>query len=143
MFCLSEEKDLLSQWRGYADDGKGIFIGFNGEFLDGICSLYTSPSKDPKATIFFDKVHYDKNIANDYINETGISNVEKCQTVDELKQCVFGAMAKLEKESPYFKNSSFAEEPLIAIFSKLSVFPVISIFSLFIKKEISPILEGK
>jgi len=44
------------------------------------------------------------------INETGISNVEKCQTIDELKQCVFGAMAKLEKESPYFKNSSFAEE---------------------------------
>ena len=110
VFCLSEEKDLLSQWRGYADDGKGISIGFNGEFLDGICSLYTSPSKDPKATIFFDKVHYDKNIANDYINETGISNVEKCQTIDELKQCVFGAMAKLEKESPYFKNSSFAEE---------------------------------
>ena len=27
-FCLSEQPDLLSQWRGYADDGKGISIGF-------------------------------------------------------------------------------------------------------------------
>lgn len=29
IFCLSENKDLLSQWRGYANDGKGISIGFD------------------------------------------------------------------------------------------------------------------
>lgn len=26
--CFSERKDCLSQWRDYADDGKGISIGF-------------------------------------------------------------------------------------------------------------------
>ena len=31
--CFSESKDKLSQWRGYAQDGKGIAIGFNKEFL--------------------------------------------------------------------------------------------------------------
>ena len=71
---------------------------------------YPEEVREKNNNYYEDKVHYDKNIANDYINETGISNVEKCQTIDELKQCVFGAMAKLEKESPYFKNSSFAEE---------------------------------
>lgn len=27
--CFSEESDLLSQWRAYADDGQGVSIGFN------------------------------------------------------------------------------------------------------------------
>ncbi|MBX4992876.1 hypothetical protein ABID08_002046 [Rhizobium binae] len=31
--CLSEQCDLLSQWRGYADDGRGFCIGFRGEKL--------------------------------------------------------------------------------------------------------------
>ena len=32
--CLSEEGDLLSQWRGYADDGRGVAIGLNRTHLD-------------------------------------------------------------------------------------------------------------
>ena len=31
--CLSTEEDMLSQWRGYADDGFGFCIGFNTEKL--------------------------------------------------------------------------------------------------------------
>ena len=27
--CLSKEKDLLSQWRGYGDDGRGVAIRFD------------------------------------------------------------------------------------------------------------------
>lgn len=33
-FCLSEEGDLLSQWRGYADDASGVSIGFSHAYLD-------------------------------------------------------------------------------------------------------------
>lgn len=32
-FCLSEDGDLLSQWRGYADDATGVAIGFSSEYL--------------------------------------------------------------------------------------------------------------
>ncbi|WP_435257542.1 DUF2971 domain-containing protein [Thioclava sp. FR2] len=32
--CFSEERDLLSQWRGYADDGAGFSITFRKEVLD-------------------------------------------------------------------------------------------------------------
>lgn len=35
--CFSEERDLLSQWCEYADNGKGIVIGFNLECLRKIC----------------------------------------------------------------------------------------------------------
>lgn len=31
--CFSEERDLLSQWRGYADDASGVAIGFNVQYL--------------------------------------------------------------------------------------------------------------
>lgn len=33
-FCLSEKGDLLSQWRGYAQDGEGFAIGFSSDYLD-------------------------------------------------------------------------------------------------------------
>lgn len=33
-FCLSEEPDLLSQWRGYAADGTGFSIGFKRQYLE-------------------------------------------------------------------------------------------------------------
>lgn len=33
-FCLSEEGDLLSQWRGYAEDATGISIGFSRTYLE-------------------------------------------------------------------------------------------------------------
>ena len=32
-FCVSEDGDLLSQWRGYADDARGIAIGFDRDAL--------------------------------------------------------------------------------------------------------------
>jgi hypothetical protein len=33
-FCLSEEGDILSQWRGYSQDGHGFSIGFSKEYLE-------------------------------------------------------------------------------------------------------------
>jgi hypothetical protein len=33
-FCLSEDGDLLSQWRGYASDATGVAIGFSTEYLN-------------------------------------------------------------------------------------------------------------
>jgi hypothetical protein len=35
-FCLSSEKDVLSQWRGYADDAQGVAIGFCRDGLESL-----------------------------------------------------------------------------------------------------------
>lgn len=35
-FCLSKDSDVLSQWRGYADNGAGIAIGFRRDILEGL-----------------------------------------------------------------------------------------------------------
>lgn len=34
--CFSQEGDLLSQWRGYADDGSGVAIGFDFEGMKAL-----------------------------------------------------------------------------------------------------------
>ena len=53
-FCLSEKGDLLSQWRGYADDGTGVAIGFNLDFFKNL-NKKTEESIIP-IIIDFDKV---------------------------------------------------------------------------------------
>lgn len=38
-FCLSEDGDLLSQWRGYADDARGVAVGFARTYLTSLADL--------------------------------------------------------------------------------------------------------
>ena len=49
--CFSETGDLLSQWRGYANDGNGISIGFNKKILSSLNSYHF--------TYGFRKIEYD------------------------------------------------------------------------------------
>jgi hypothetical protein len=51
-FCLSEEGDLLSQWRGYAGEAHGVAIGFSRTYLDWLGSL---------TSFTLQKVRYDPN----------------------------------------------------------------------------------
>lgn len=43
-FCLSEKRDLLSQWRGYAALGKGVCIGFSTDYLRALCGAPSNPT---------------------------------------------------------------------------------------------------
>lgn len=38
-FCLSEDGDILSQWRGYAADASGVAIGFSKPYLRSLAAL--------------------------------------------------------------------------------------------------------
>jgi hypothetical protein len=54
-FCLSAEPDLLSQWRGYANDGQGFSIGFSKEYLE----KRSKAKGEGEFTIFLSKVLYE------------------------------------------------------------------------------------
>ncbi len=63
VLCLSEKGDLLSQWRGYADDGRGVSIGFNKEYLERLGNIRLNRSNENKdGTNSFNvrKILYDK-----------------------------------------------------------------------------------
>lgn len=57
-FCLSEEGDLLSQWRGYAADASGVAIGFSRPYL---LSLAASNRGSDKPGFSLDQVEYSPN----------------------------------------------------------------------------------
>ncbi len=63
-FCLSEEGDLLSQWRGYADDGKGISIGFSKDYLESIANK-SLPGIFPEIRLH--KIEYDSKKQSDLL----------------------------------------------------------------------------
>ena len=111
VFCLSASKDLLSQWRGYADDGKGISIGFKKTFLDKIHDLNFIHHSSNAASFLLDQVFYDESEATDLImNDTGLNNFSLCVNNEEEKQCLELSMAKTAFEAPFYKKSAFAEE---------------------------------
>lgn len=57
-FCLSEQRDLLSQWRGYAGDGSGVCIGFSKQYLEWLAE----DRPDPETPGFsLQKVKYERN----------------------------------------------------------------------------------
>lgn len=45
-FCMSEKPDVLSQWRGYSDDGAGVSVGFSKDYLVSIKDQFWSAPKD-------------------------------------------------------------------------------------------------
>lgn len=56
-FCMSKEGDLLSQWRGYAQDGMGFSIGFDKTKLAQLTKK--RHEKDFSAVLILQKVEYE------------------------------------------------------------------------------------
>jgi hypothetical protein len=64
-FCLSETGDLLSQWRGYADNASGVSIGFRTEFLSNLKTRIASPTE-----LGLSAVNYDPEAVRELITPT-------------------------------------------------------------------------
>jgi Protein of unknown function (DUF2971). len=58
--CFSRKGDLLSQWRAYGDDGRGVSIGFDSKLLYQV--------ESPKNDIYIEDVLYDKEKQFEYIH---------------------------------------------------------------------------
>lgn len=58
--CLSSRGDMLSQWRGYANDAAGVAIGFNEDFLHQL--------RERTPGIFLERVIYERAAQVDLLN---------------------------------------------------------------------------
>jgi Protein of unknown function (DUF2971) len=56
-FCMSEEGDLLSQWRAYADNGAGASIGFGHQYFEELGN--TKRDRNDEFSAHLTKVEYD------------------------------------------------------------------------------------
>lgn len=79
--CFSEERDLLSQWRGYAADGAGFSITFYREALERIAGEH------PESKLELTKIAY------------GYQDQEEINDIVRLLYDTFGEDAKLYMES--------------------------------------------
>ena len=139
-FCLSKKKDNLGQWRGYADDGAGIAIGFKYNVLKKFIPSTTRNSlSEPNLTL--DEIHYKNEEelleeitkkadekADEIENgiENGIENKDICKIITELVNQIKGnsevtfsskEAAKIIVEAlvaitefPFYKMKAFEEE---------------------------------
>jgi hypothetical protein len=130
-FCLSENGDLLSQWRGYADDGQGVSIGFKKTFFKKILELISDSDEERDITFEFKPIIYDDEEAREYICiESGIEEFSSCKNFKNESECVKNAIKNVARAAPFYKNSAFEEEcewRLVASYVSSKITP--SIFS--------------
>lgn len=98
--CFSEEGDVLSQWRAYADDGQGFAIGFASEVLAGF-------DQAPLRQVSYD-VKQHTNLVNTLLQAGG--NFAKTANQAELAEFVSDWHGGLLLPSMWSKNPKFTEE---------------------------------
>lgn len=95
--CLSEECDLLSQWRGYADNGSGVSIGFSAEcFIESQRPYFSN----------FGKIKYGELLRDKAIKKI----ISSSNPEDDGIRLIVNALYEHILEIPFFKNSSFDQE---------------------------------
>jgi len=121
--CFSEAQDLLSQWRAYGDDGKGVAIGFNSRQISKmVCD----------ETYGFTKVIYQKKKVRDFLYTTisdrltmileefsknqKISDSDTEQFMIDVATIVYA----IWQEGFVYKHKSFKEEREWRIYKKTS-----------------------
>jgi hypothetical protein len=100
-FCLSGDGDLLSQWRGYADDARGVSIGFNRHYLDLLSKKNDTQGESGFA---LRKVEYDQKEHEDSLKPI----YEKL--VGLVTSEVSGRFPMMSPEHPYINHRIIEEE---------------------------------
>ena len=98
--CFSESKDKLSQWRGYAQDGKGMAIGFDKEVLEELNQI-------SEVHIAFGKVIYDN--PQEYVQEIITDNIKKLE-YKGIGHVAHELSGNYRMQFPFVKNPGFEEE---------------------------------
>ena len=100
--CFSENKDQLSQWRGYADNGASIAVGFSRESFADLKEA--APSH-----ISFRKVIYDEKEQEKFIERIARESIKAMET-KPVAQVAAELNQNYRLQFPVLKNASFEEE---------------------------------
>ena len=106
--CFSSESDLLSQWRGYANDGKGVAIGFY--------SRNFVLAKDLK-NIKYNKITYDMKTVKSELHNYIIKKLEKASlkadsslSISPYMDAINDIISGMVYNAVFYKNPAFQEE---------------------------------
>ena len=106
--CLSEKKDDLGQWRGYAKDGTGVSIGFNQELLKSI--FQGMPRDEKKGVIFrFERIKYGRAAVRKMFDEE-MKKSDAELKINKAESVLLDTMMIALSNSPFFKGETFRQE---------------------------------
>jgi hypothetical protein len=107
--CFSENGDSLSQWRAYANDGKGVAIGFNPEKF-GIVNKIPVNTLVKDDSIGYCKCIYDIDLQRKLINESLDVLCLFIKQDEKSEMSYMDTATALNQLSIISKNPCFAEE---------------------------------
>lgn len=127
-FCMSEQPDLLSQWRAYADDGAGVSIGFSKEYFDALGTLRMN--RNDRFNVVISRVEYDLEKQRQMVSEHGDEIIklvlegglrtpsllmgeteeEKKERMNKRRKILLGLFLVFFPHFCSLKNPAFAEE---------------------------------
>jgi hypothetical protein len=105
--CFSLKNDSLSQWRAYAQDGEGVSIGFDDEYL-AVGEQFVESFFDAKRSVALKEVNYmSHKEVEDWLDKEALQIIkhypEKCRSASLFaKWCSYIYMT--------IKNPAFSEE---------------------------------
>ncbi len=117
-FCLSKKGDDLGQWRGYADDGQGVALGFNTASLSSI-NLIGDKIRSTSENFAFDRVKYTKaEVEHLFLDVAELSKICADMSPDQALQYVKRAVGLSYMLTPFYKSYKFkAEEEWRIVYS--------------------------
>lgn len=121
VFCLSEKADDLGQWRGYADDGHGLAIGFDTEPFAAIDVEFADVNDS--FDFCFRKIGYGEAALFEYFDMMTEQMEISAEIEPDAAISRILTSAKLMIDSAsWFKNSGFkSEKEWRLIYKKLTV----------------------
>lgn len=108
VFCFSEKGDNLGQWRGYADDGHGISIGFNKNYF--MSKIAPKEFQFDHMYYLFDKIEYGKFDASELLTSEQIEILTTSCDYKQLENCFKRMMGYSIILAPLYKSADFEEE---------------------------------
>lgn len=106
--CFSKGRDVLSQWRGYADDATGVSIGFDSAILK-------NASKSRRMR--YEAVEYDAKAAKEKLVAKIIRKLQDVKKVrggaitnTDYANAISPMISEFVYDAVFYKNSAFSEE---------------------------------
>lgn len=109
--CFSLEGDLLSQWRGYANDGNGVSIGFDRDYFENISKL---ENRETKINEIIYEPQHQIDMLIDFMEDIKIEEFARMnRNFDGIASTVL--ISELIHFGLIFKHPSFMEENEVRI----------------------------
>jgi hypothetical protein len=111
--CFSLNGDSLSQWRAYADDGRGVAIGFSRKYMESCTSPHRLLLRKARYVDGSDlsAVASDVNTAFSKLN-----GITRSLTDDEINMIALATFTLWDQEATFVKNAAFQEEAEMRLF---------------------------